>query len=142
MTTARIPALFFIYLSNLDEKVQLEGSEVYPAKGNVLDVAVLEDHNVVVYSMDCVYEPFSTTLLTTDTNRFAKPCIDALQYDHLTLRLIQSAQSNSNFISVMESCAKCQIVVEPKNVAKGKSLRDLLYGLESLRKRRLDDMDE
>ena len=108
----------------------------------MLDVVVLQNRNGVVYSMDCVHEPFSTTILVPEAGRTVQPCIDALQYENQNLRPIQSAQLHGNLIPVMEACAKSQALVEQKNAAKGKSLRELFYGLENLRKRGVDDIDD
>ena len=142
LTITRIPAFFVFSLSDLVGNIKLENSEIYPVEGNIIDVVALADRDIFVYSMDCIHKPFCTVHLATDDDQNIRPCMGCLQYDAQRNGLEASSILHNELFSEMEACARSQAVVEQKNAAKGRSLRELLYSLESLRKRGGDDIVE
>ena len=56
--TRRVPALIIF---SIDENMVVGACDCIPTKSNVIDLTVLSDLGIVIYSMDTDHEPFSTT---------------------------------------------------------------------------------
>ncbi len=107
-----------------------------PLEGNVIDVVVIQDQGAVVYSMDTVHKAFSTTTVASDQaqkKRFAIGVMKITQ-NAMSEMFMQQGQ-DPQLVTAMEQCIQRQSFIHENPTAKGKSMRDLLYGLESLRKR-------
>ena len=142
LTVTRIPALFLFDFIISTGNVRLEKSEIYRAEGNIIDVAILPDQKVVFYSTDCIHNPFSTTDPAADADQDIRPCVGAIDYSAQGSGLITTSILYKDLVLTMDTCAKSQTLVEQRNAAKGKSLKEMLYGLESLRKRGGEDLEE
>ena len=146
VTLEAVPALFFFQLGPTEVLTYLG---VHAAPGNIIDAAVLPDTATVLYSMDTIHSPFSTTMAPGNTeageqgrsrshnnNENLRPSISALHYDSKSASWREYSESlPALLLQNVESCARSRPFVTQTTTAKGKSLRELLYGLESLRKR-------
>lgn len=130
ITCEGIPSLF---LFTFDESDQIVFREAYSTDRNVLDVVVLQDQKSIVYSMDNIHPPFSTT---DDKRDATSTClVKAIHFLQGPQRWEDDLALGVDLLPALEMYAKSRPMVPQKNVAKGKSLKELLYGLETLRKR-------
>ena len=135
MIFPRIPALFHFRIDTEAGKIEYMGT-YGPLKGNVIDIAVIQDQGAVVYSMDTVHEAFSTTTVANDQaqkERFTTGVMKITQ--NAMSKMCMQQHQHPQLVTAMEQCIQRQPFIYENSTAKGKSLRDLLYGLESLRKR-------
>ena len=116
--------------------------ETQAVEGNVIDLAVILDSLSILCSMDALHEPFSTTAVGTNRSQSYRPFVVAKRLMLESPSLHKDVELHKQLVPAMEACVKAQPFVEQKNAAKGKSLKELLYGLESLRKRGSDDVDD
>ncbi len=131
----RIPALFHFRIDTEAGKIEYMGT-YGPFKGNVIDVAVIQDQGVVVYSMDTVHEAFSTTMVASDQARKERFTIGFMKItQNERSEMCMQQHQHPQLVTAMEQCIQRQSFIHENSTAKGKSMRDLLYGLESLRKR-------
>ena len=133
VTLEGIPALFMFFFNSKDE---LEFREAYPTEGNVLDLTILHDRGSIIYSMDNIHKPFSTTEEEYE-GADPRPLVSAIHFLRGSQRWEEDINLPDELLETMERCAKRRPLVPQKNVAKGKSLKELLYGLEGLRKREM-----
>lgn len=110
-----------------------------PLEGNVIDFAILQEQGTVVYSMDTIHEPFSTTAVASDLKQQTRPSIGATSSGSMFAPPEKNVGSHGKLIASMEQCVKDQPFVMQEAPGKGRSMRELLYGLESLRKRGGED---
>ena len=130
-----IPALFHFCIDTEVEKMEYMGT-YGPLKGNVIDVAVIQDQGVVVYSMDTVHEAFSTTTVANDQAQKERFAIGVMKITQNAMsEMCMQQRQHPQLVTAMEQCIQRQSFIHENSTAKGKSMRDLLYGLESLRKR-------
>lgn len=136
-----VPALFHFRMDIEVEKMIYVGT-YGPLNGNVIDVVAIQDQGAVVYSMDTVHEAFSTTTLAND--RAQKECstigVMKITQNAMSEMCLQQGQ-HLQLVTAMEHCIQRQSFIHENSTAKGKSMRDLLYGLESLRKRGGDEQN-
>ena len=131
----RIPALFHFHINTEAEKIGYMGT-YGPLKGNVIDVAFIQDEGAVVYSMDTVHEAFSTTRVANDQAQKERFSIGVMKItQNARSELCMQQHQHPQLVTAMEQCIQRQAIIHENSTAKGKSMRDLLYGLESLRKR-------
>ena len=128
LRTLRLPC---IVAFDLSKDGVLAFSETYITKGNVIDMAVIANQHRIIYSMDCIHTPFSTVVINDSDAQEAAPVIGGISFS-------PRAPIDEDLIAIMDVCAKTSTITTPESAAKGKTLRDLLYGLESLRKRGAD----
>lgn len=130
-----IPALFYFRMDIEVEKMEYVGT-CGPLIGNVIDVVAVQDQGAVVYSMDTVHEAFSTSTVANDQAQKERSIIGVTKITQNTMSEMCLQQSQHlQLVTAMEQCIQRQSVIHENSTAKGKSMRDLLYGLESLRKR-------
>ena len=130
-----IPALFHFRMDIEVEKMEYVGT-YGPLNGNVIDVVTIQDQGEVVYSMDTVHEAFSTTTVANDQAQKERFTIGVMKITQNAMSEMCLQQSQHlQLVTAMEQCIQMQPFIPENSTAKGKSLRDLLYGLESLRKR-------
>lgn len=133
LNTLRLPC---IVVFDLSKNGVLAFSRSYITRGNVIDMAVIANQHRIIYSMDCIHTPFSTVVINDSDAQDAAPVIGGISFSSKT-------PVDEDLVAVMDVCAKQSTITTPESAAKGKTLRDLLYGLESLRKRGADgDTDE
>ena len=127
-----MPALFIF---RLDPDATLTFENVVPLDGNVLDVIFIRKASLIIYSMDILYKPFSTTVMANDDDLVVRPAIGVLQYRFDKASYERLFMPGADLCSTMQRAIKNRPFVQEKSNAKGRSIGDLLYGLESLRKR-------
>ena len=132
----RVPALFTF---TLGEKGELQFHASIHTESNVLDLTLLGNQSSVVYSMDTSHQAFSTATLVDTDNLDSRSLVGTLSYcsDSKTWKVNGSLQKN--LVEAMRGCAQSNLPALQTRAAKEKSLTELLYGLESLRKRGSDN---
>ena len=100
---------------------------------NVIDLALLRNQSSVVYSMDTFHQAVSTDA-SADIGKLNPP-VGSLSYvtESKTWKVNEALQAN--LVAGMRECAERNLHPPGIGTANGKSLTELLYGLESLRKR-------
>ena len=104
-------------------------------EGNVIDFVVLQNRMSIFYSMDTVHEKFSTSTLVGDEIQKSRRSTGALTVDCVSARWREDNKSYEKLITSMQLHGKGHSISPENDAAKGKSLKDLLYGIENLRKR-------
>ena len=136
-----IPALFHFRMDIEVEKMIYSGT-YGPLNGNVIDVVAIQDQGAVAYSMDTVHEAFSTTKVANDQAQKERSTIGVMKITQNAMSEMSLQQSqHPQLVTAMEQCIQRQLFIHENSTAKGKSMRDLLYGLESLRKRGGDEQN-
>lgn len=131
VTCEGTPALF---LFTLDAQNRIVFRETYPTERNVIDLVVLSDRRSVICSMDNIHERFST--LSENGDSTSSPLIDAINFSKTAQHWVKDSDLCGRLLPALEESAKSRPMLPDNNAAKGKSLKELLYGLESLRKNR------
>ena len=134
VTCEGIPALF---LFTFDESDKIIFREAYPTEGNVLDMVTLQDRRSIIYSMDNVHQPFTTTDARRDAT--SSSFAEAIHFLRGPQRWEEDLNLDDSLLPALEMCAKNRPILPQTKVGKGKSLRELLYSLESLRKRDMEN---
>ena len=130
ITCEGIPSLFLFAFDRPDE---IKFREAYPTEGNVIDIAVLKDRSSIIYSIDNIHRPFSTN--EDDGNAIPASLVEAIHFLRGSQRWEEDLNLDDTLLPALEVFAKRRPILPQKNAAKGKSLKELLYSLESLRKR-------
>ena len=133
-----VPALFcFQILKNGQAKYW----KTHATKGNVLDMTLMPfDENVMLYSMDTAHESGSTSVIVDITQQSLRSSIGAMDMsvdDGASHPYLESIKDG--FVQVINLWAQGQPSVENAGNA---SVSQSLYGLENLRKRATDDLNE
>jgi len=134
-----VPALFMFSLSP-GNIIEPNGS--VSLEGNVLDVVCLKGWDYIVYSMDTIHKPFSTTVTADDQDQIVRFAIGAVRFNSAISSYEKIVAPIRNLVTVMERVIKTQPSVSQEAKAKGRSTKELLYGLESLRKRGSDEQND
>ena len=108
-------------------------------ESNVIDLSVLRDQSAIVYAMDTCHQPFATDASAGTERQSPRSLVGSLSYctDSDTWKEDKSLQAN--LVAASRECADSHPDAPQAGAAKGKSLTELLYGLESLRKRGSDN---
>ncbi|KAL6715937.1 tRNA (guanine-N(7)-)-methyltransferase non-catalytic subunit trm82 [Lecanora helva] len=130
ITCEGIPALFFFSLG-VDEILKFDRLIVLDA--NVIDVLFLRNEETVLYSMDTVHRPLSMTTVNVDGGPQTLPSVGLLTFGKLGWE--RRGDHQKHLIDNMEYCLAAQPDLPQNSTAKGKSMKELLYSLQSLRKR-------
>lgn len=130
VTCEGIPSLFLFTLSE-DNRIIFR--EAYPTERNVIDVVVLEDRSSVIYATDNMHLPFSTT--DDESAGTSISLVEAIHFLQGHQRWEEDLNLDDSLLPALETYAKARPCLPQKNVAKGKTLKELLYSLETLRKR-------
>ena len=104
-------------------------------ESNVIDVTVLRDQSSVVYSMDTSHQAFSIDVLANPETQSSRSLMGSLSYDMDSKAWRQNQTLQANLVAATKECADSQLHLPQPGAAREKSLTELLYGLESLRKR-------
>ena len=104
-------------------------------KSNIIDVTVLRNQSSVVYSMDTSHQAFSTDALADTETQSSRSLMGSLSYDTDSKAWRENQTLQANLVAAMKECADSQLHIPQPGAAREKSLTELLYGLESLRKR-------
>lgn len=127
----------FIFALDIEAKLQYRGC--WPVCGNVVDVTTLDEKSTILYSLDNCHTAFSTTALESEADQFLRPMLGYLSFSpsgHW-----EGVGDMGNPIACMEQSAKAQEPMVNSGVENERSLRELLYGIENLRKRGQEDYD-
>ena len=129
----RTPAIFIFQLTD-DQR--LEYVRTHETSSNVIHMIPMPSFGSIIYCMDPLHAPFSTTHMNNDAELATRSCVSTLlvypdeeQYQ-VDSRLLQETTSSANAV-----VRKYPSQEAAADVSKGKTLEELLYGLESLRKR-------
>ena len=95
-------------------------------------MVVLQDRSSVIYSMDNIHRPFSK--MEEDSDTVATSLVQAIHYLRDSQRWEEDLSLDDALLPALEAFAKSRPLPPQKTAAKGKSLKELLYGLENLRK--------
>ena len=106
-----------------------------PTESNVIDLTVLHSQSSIVYSMDTSHQAFSKDALGDSEKSNSRSLVGSLRYctDSKIWKANEALQGN--LAAAMRERADSILHAPKAGAAKGKSLTELLYGLESLRKR-------
>ena len=108
--------------------------------GNVLDMVYLRKGSIM-FSMDTIHEPGSTTILAADDHR-RRP-VAGLQVNRSELSAsLPQMDPRDGLLAAMDRCFELQTSIYQEATGKGRSTRELLYGLEGLRKRASEDHND
>jgi len=136
LTSNSLPALFVF---EINESGLIKYLDACCVEGNVIDFVVLPGSGTLVYSMDNIYETSSTMTMVSNAQQAQRPSMGAVRHTKESQKFEQDPSLYGHLISAIEESIEDHPVAEQKDVAKGKSWRELLYGLESLRKRGPED---
>ena len=116
---------------SLDSHGSLTLRQCFSVAGNVLDVEVLENRSTILYSIDNIHEKWSTKIVDKGPLR---PSVGAVTFSGSA----QSWSKEATFdgiITVMNKEAMAQDGALQQGRGKDAALSELLYSIESLRKR-------
>ncbi len=130
----RVPGLF-MFLVDSDANVSFKAS--VSLEGNVIDVMFIPQIESVVYSMDAMHQPFSTTTLANAEEQESRPSVGAVQANKLGWE--KESEATRGLVASMRKQLDNQPNALQDGKTKGGSVRELLYNLESLRKRSSED---
>ena len=132
----RVPALFIF---TLEGKGEMQSHTNISTESNVIDLTILHNQNSVVYSMDTSHQASSTDLSAGSGISSSQCLMGSLSYctDSKNWKVNESLQANLE--RAIRECADANLNVSQTREAKEKPITELLYGLESLRKRGPDN---
>lgn len=128
----RVPALFIF---TLGVNVQMKFNASIHTQGNVIALTVLRNQSSVVYSMDTLHQSFSTDASADTGEQRSRSLVGSLTYRMDTETWEENQTLQANLVAATRECADSHASIPQAGTAKGKPLTELLYGLESLRKR-------
>jgi hypothetical protein len=134
-----VPALF-LYRLRPNGTMTFEGS--ISLEGNVLDVVFLKERHSIIYSMDTIHKPMSTTVVACDQDQTVRPVIGVLRFNSDISSYEKILKPTGSFVAAMYDVINDQTSGSQEAKVEGKSIRDLLYGLESLRKRGTEEYND
>lgn len=132
----RVPALFQF---SVDSNATLSHTSSCALESNVIDVVYMPQSESLIYSMDAVHQPFSTTVVASAAQQKSRPSVGAMHATELGLE--KDCESIRSLVAMMQSCLDNQPCVSEDGESKGTSMRELIYSLENLRKRVSEDDD-
>lgn len=124
-----------IFALDVEAKLQYRGC--CPVSGNVVDVTTLDERSTIIYSLDNCHTAFSTTALESEPEQLSRPMLGYLSFNpsgHW-----EGIGDMENPIACMEKSAKAQQPVLNPGSENERSLLELLYGIENLRKKGQED---
>ena len=122
-----MPALF-IFSLGINGEMKFESCVSFD--GNLIDLTFLQCGSALLYSMDATHMPLSTTIVDGGN---ARRSVGVLESTDIGWKM--HSENHKNLVDSMEKFLAHIPDVSQIGSAKGKSMRDLLYNLESLRKR-------
>ena len=69
---------------SVDENMVVGACDCIPTKSNVIDLAVVSDLGIVIYSMDTDHEPFSTTEPSSEESAASRTLFGSINLSSLT----------------------------------------------------------
>ena len=104
-------------------------------ESNIIDVTVLHNQSSIVYSMDTSRQAFSIDALADIEKQSSRSFVGSLSYYTDSKTWEENHALQADLVAATKECADSQLHVPQPGAAKEKSLTELFYGLESLRKR-------
>ena len=104
-------------------------------ESNVIDFALLPNQHSVVYSMDPSHQPFSTGVTTDTGKESSRSLVGSLNYCMKSKTWNENEDLQANLVKATRECACSHVNGSQTGADEGKPLTELVYGLESLRKR-------
>lgn len=103
--------------------------------GNVIDATVQQDKSRIIFSVDNYYIPSSTTTIARSEERASRPMLGCMSFDES--KDYRKIRSEKNVVARVDQGAKAQEPAEDADsvTEMASTLRTLLYGVETLRKR-------
>ncbi|KAL2041451.1 hypothetical protein N7G274_005833 [Stereocaulon virgatum] len=132
VTCEGIPALFIFSLHS-NAEVLFMGT--IPLSGNIIDFVFLDNQGSILYSLDPIHEPFSTTKVVEEREQQMRPLVGEVLVEWRADPPEMIEGRYGMLVGSMDRCVRRQAFVEVEAKGKGRSMRELLYGLEGLRKR-------
>ena len=128
---------FFIF--TLEEKGEVQFHTNISTESNVIDLTVLRNKSSVVYSMDTSHQASSTDVPADFCTSSSQRLMGSLSYctDSKSWKVNEFLQANLD--RAIRECADASPDISQTRAAKEKPITELLYGLESLRKRGSDN---
>ena len=127
---ASVPAIF---MARLTRSYQFSYVQHYDTSGNVIDIIVMQDCHTLVYSMDAISTPLSTTKIGNQISQVEHGCMGAITA--YPGRQKEECKPDSTLKTLRLADDHFKTLPRVKGDEHGKSLRDTLCGLENLRKR-------
>ena len=103
----------------------------------MVDVTTLNGKSTVIFSLDNCHTAFSTTALASEAEKFSRPMLGYLSFNpsgHW-----EGTGDLEKPIACIEQSAKTQEPAKGSEQKNERQLRELLYGIENLRKRGQED---
>ncbi|KAG8527047.1 uncharacterized protein KY384_008476 [Bacidia gigantensis] len=139
VTAEGFPAIFHFRMNAAET---IEYWTTHRTEGNVISTVALPNSEGLLFSIDSLHIPFSTTIVSDRSDQNLQ-AYTGIVWSSLSSSPPQKALNTAQKLRLsLDACASEHDLVEQKNVAKGKSLQELLYGLEGLRKRGSDDLHQ
>lgn len=126
----RVPAIF-MFLMNSDAELTFQTS--ISLEYNVIDMVFVPQIDSVVYSMDTVHQPFSTTVGSSNEEQGLRRSVGALQATDVGWEI--NTGTTKFLVESMENAVTSQPTSSEETTVERRSLKELLYNLENLRKR-------
>ena len=104
-------------------------------EGNVIDFALLPNQHSVVYSMDPFHLAFSTVVAADTGKQSSRSLVGSLKYCMKSKIWKENEALQANLVAATRECSCSHVNGSQAGVDEGKPLAELLYSLESLRKR-------
>ena len=136
---SRVPALF---LFTLREKGEMSFLSSMHTESNVIGLTVLHNQTSIIYSMDTLHQAFTTDSLVDSEKSSSRSLVGSLTYDTDTETWEENQALQKPLGVAMRQCADKDLSLPQAETGKGKSLTELLYGSESLRKRGSENENE
>ena len=130
----RVPALFVFSLSS---DAMLDFQTSISLEGNVIDLTIVNNQRSILYSMDAIHTPFSTGTIEASEAGKTRPFVGLLESTKLGWK--QGTACKMDLIENMEEILKSRPFTPESKLAKGRSMKELLYNLENLRKTESED---
>ena len=119
----------FLMNSNAELTFQASISLEY----NVIDMVFVPQIDSVVYSMDTVHQPFSTTVGSSNDEQGLRRSVGALQATDVGWEI--NTGTTKFLVESMKNAVTSQPTSSEETTVERRSLKELLYNLENLRKR-------
>ena len=131
-----MPALFIF---TLGEKGEVQFHTNISTEGNVIDLTLLRNQNLIIYSMDSSHQASPTDVPADSGTSISQRLVGSLNYCNNSKQWKVNESLQANLERAMRECADANPNVSQTGAAKEKPITELLYGLESLRKRGSDN---
>ena len=131
-----MPALFIF---TLGEKGEVQFHTNISTECNVIDLTLLRNQNSVVYTMDTSHQASPTGVPADSGTSSSQRLMGSLSYCNNSKKWKVNESLQANLERAMKECAYANPNVSQTEGPKEKPITELLYGLESLRKRGSDN---